>query len=430
MMNDELREKATKWAKRKFASNFKESELSDRSNEFPKFDYDEVEVGKVLGQGGFGIVYEVRGFHVDIANKPTVKGRSFRNLMAGNREPDKQVETGQVESRAFIAEHCIRNNGDSRYALKILSHHTVADPQLAFPGMLDMAIETRVLSDIEHPNIIKLRALAKCDAYNEKYFIVMDRLYDTLEHRIERKWRGRNRREHGVLRDRSGQKAKSLYEERITVAYELAHAVNYLHERRIIYRDIKPENIGFDIRDDVKLFDFGLAKELIPSIQVSPDTYKLTHRTGSPRYMAPEVANGDPYNEKCDCFSFAILLWEVLTCELPYAHKDMDYLENHVWTGPHERPPMQSDFHVPMKLLLTHSWGQDFHHRNSMKQNCEILRKECVRIRDGDESGLDHTRRRSTFVFRATNGQPPARSKRNLVKTNAMNRTTRLFDSE
>jgi len=428
-MDEKIRQKAEAWARKKYDKIFKESQIEEHQDEFPKFDYEEVECGKILGKGGFGTVYEVRAFNTDGIHhhkhgRGLLKARSRRNSISG-KEPDAQAEDGQTESRAFIAEHCIRNNGDARYALKILSHDTVEDMRLVFPGMVDMAIETRVLADIEHPNIVKLRALAKCEPYSDKYFIVMDRLYDTLENRIEKKWKGRNRREHGVLRDRSGEKSKALYEERLAVSYELAHAFEYLHDRKIVYRDIKPENIGFDIRDDVKLFDFGLAKELTPSLKLGNNTYKLTKMTGSPRYMAPEIAVGKPYNETCDCFSFAILLWEILTCEVPYSHENMEYLEQKVWTGPHERPPMHDDFHTPMKLLLTHSWGKDFHKRNSMHQNAEILRKELVRVRDGDESGLDQTRRRSTFVFRGSGASQSRRS----IKIHDMNKTLRQLES-
>lgn len=58
----------------------------------------------------------------------------------------------------------------------------------------------------------------------------------------------------------------------------------------IIYRDLKPDNIGFDVRGDVKIFDFGLAKELPTSEKLADGTYNLTADTGSMRYMAPEGA--------------------------------------------------------------------------------------------------------------------------------------------
>ena len=58
----------------------------------------------------------------------------------------------------------------------------------------------------------------------------------------------------------------------------------------IIYRDIKPNNIGFDVRGDLKLFDFGLSRELRDIDKTEGGMYKLTGCTGSRRYMAPEVA--------------------------------------------------------------------------------------------------------------------------------------------
>lgn len=74
----------------------------------------------------------------------------------------------------------------------------------------------------------------------------------------------------------------------------------------VIYRDLKPSNIGFDVRDDAKLFDFGLAIEFQPEA-VENGNYKLTGMTGTMRYMAPEVALSHSYTEKADVFSFGIM---------------------------------------------------------------------------------------------------------------------------
>ena len=76
-----------------------------------------------------------------------------------------------MESRKFIADHCIRKGGDARYALKILSTEVVADPGTFIQGSIDMAVETRMLSDIEHPNIIKMRAKGAVSPYEVDYFI-------------------------------------------------------------------------------------------------------------------------------------------------------------------------------------------------------------------------------------------------------------------
>jgi len=337
---------------------------------------------------------------------------------------------GGVESKLFIAKHCLRNkNQDARYAIKKLSSDVVSEPERFVQGLIDVAIETRFLGHLSHPNIIRLRAVADCDPCHKDYFIVLDRLYDTLEDRVK-KWLSRRNRCTGLAKitDRSGAKASQLYEERIVAAYDLASAIEHLHSAGIVYRDLKPENIGFDIvrtsarsddiflidvspfvfflhaqlqRDDVKLFDFGLAKELREKDR-SDDSpfYNLTPCTGSLRYMAPEVANEEPYGKGCDVYSFSILLWEMMSLKHPYELYTPKTLREKVYNGSHSRPRIEKSWPSPVKLLLKRGWSQDPSARNTMAQIVSILRKECVRARDGDESGLEHNQRRSTFVFR------------------------------
>ena len=102
-----------------------------------------------------------------------------------------------------------------------------------------MAIEARLLCSVaHHPNIIKLRAIANKDLLEQGFFIVMDRLYDTLEKRLQT-WQIRLQRTSGLagrLTDRKGVKGAMLYEERIAAAFDLSAALVHLHERHIIYR--------------------------------------------------------------------------------------------------------------------------------------------------------------------------------------------------
>ena len=316
------------------------------------------------------------------------------------------------------------------------------------------------MSDIEHPNIVKVRAMARCDPFDAHYFLLMDRLYDTLERRIQKVWLPKSKKQKGFLGknvfDRKGEKKDALFEERIVYAYDLAAAINYLHQRKILYRDLKPENIGFDCRDDIKLFDFGLAKELRDEYKVDGGLYKLTADTGSPRYMAPgtnrfgfwmlmmdtcviwsahpfasifgsipvrtsnfngaEVALGKPYNGTCDTYSFCLLFWQMLALATPYEVYTVKKLKERVWSTMEKRPQIDEAWSAKIKLLLKRGWANDISSRFEMAQVEEILKNECIRIRNGDSAGLEHQKRRSTFVFRGNDERQMAARLASLKK--------------
>jgi len=151
----------------------------------------------------------------------------------------------------------------------------------------------------------------------------------------------------------------------------------------------KPDNIGFDIRDDVKLFDFGLAKELHHDERMEDGLYKLTGYTGSLRYMSPEVFNEKPYNETADVFSFGILLWYMVTLETPFKlytpsmHKDRVIEKGY-------RPKINPKWRKSFTKLISSCWHVEISQRPSFQDICDQLRME-IRYEQGEEEqdGLD-----------------------------------------
>jgi serine/threonine protein kinase len=247
---DRLKTAGKTFAEKSVENAFVGSAIQNKSSEFPHFTKEELKLGKKLGSGAFGSVFEVKGF--DATGKPKISSslRRMSKITKGTLnyknsdliDDDPEVEAGEIQYREFIAEHCIRGNGDCRYAVKLLKPDILDDPAMFIKGMVDMATETRVLSDTEHPNIIKLRALASISPFNEDYFLVLDRLYDTMKARLT-SWEKRQSRLNGVggkLFDRSGEKRKDLMEEIVVAGYDLSDAFGYLHQKKIVYRDIKP----------------------------------------------------------------------------------------------------------------------------------------------------------------------------------------------
>lgn len=212
-----------------------------------------------------------------------------------------------LQNKKFITDRHLRN-GKARYAIKKVTDGCFqkGDPQFFVSSTIDLAMEVKFLAVLRHTHIIKMRALADVPHTSGEFFILMDCLTGTLEDRIEKIWKPE-----GGKRMVRKEVKNELMCDRVAVAFDICSALEFLHEKKIIYRDLKPENLGFDVRDDIKLFDFGLSAELNDDMIVPgsrPATYNLTGETGSFRYMAPEVANSQPYNTTADVFAVSILL--------------------------------------------------------------------------------------------------------------------------
>jgi serine/threonine protein kinase len=228
------------------------------------------------------------------------QGLSNRSLFQQCRQQNKTLKKSQSSmdsSRQFIADHCHRakegepSRSNARYALKQLKRKIKDDPHTMMQGIADMATETRVLSSLtEHPNLIKLRGIARGSGmpFQCDYFILLDRLYDTLSIRLQR-WMHMEKQLGGVkgmLWDPKGIQRKQLWNDRVSFAFDLSSALAYLHSRHVMHRDLKPDNIGFDIRGDIKIFDFGLAKELPTVNNGGRNKFHFTAMCGSPRYVS------------------------------------------------------------------------------------------------------------------------------------------------
>ncbi|XP_073105337.1 serine/threonine-protein kinase 52-like [Elaeis guineensis] len=98
----------------------------------------------------------------------------------------------------------------------------------------------------------------------------------------------------------------------VQLALDLARGLSYLHSKKIVHRDVKTENMLLDRTRTVKIADFGVARV------EAQNPNDMTGETGTLGYMAPEVLNGNPYNRKCDVYSFGICLWEIYCCDMPY----------------------------------------------------------------------------------------------------------------
>lgn len=174
-----------------------------------------------------------------------------------------------------------------KVAVKVLSANYAGDRNF----VARFKSEAQVLTKLNHPNVVDIYDWGK---FNSSYYIVMEYIEGiSLKELIEKK---------GSLDPDIAAK----------YAIQICNALGVAHDNNLIHRDIKPQNILISSGNNIKVTDFGIAKSL------NTDITKTLNIVGTAHYISPEQARGDVLDNRTDIYSLGIVIYEMLTGDLPF----------------------------------------------------------------------------------------------------------------
>ena len=214
------------------------------------------------------------------------------------------VFRGRWQSRGFDVAlkkvNCTPDASDAKIMMELGSHPNI----IAFYGFA-----------YDHPQTTIVTALARKGS-----------LYDLLHKRKE----------------------KPIEQQSLAWAKQIAYGLAYMHEHDLVHRDLKSSNILFSDNMVAQICDFGVSRFLKETV--------ATSIAGTPRWMAPEVAENKPISKKCDVFSFSLIVWEMMECKIPYHNAASDILASlAIISG--ERPPISAQWPAYLSSLTQACWS-------------------------------------------------------------------------
>ncbi|XP_049819571.1 serine/threonine-protein kinase MARK2-like isoform X5 [Aethina tumida] len=283
------------------------------------------------------------GQEKQLVRKPPTTKLNNRKSAKSNDSTVESTRSSSTRNRPRVGEEptigkykLLKTIGKGNFAKVKLAKHVPTGKEVAIkiidktqltPGSLQKLFrEVRIMKMLDHPNIVKLFQVIETE---KTLYLVMEyasggEVFDYLVL-------------HGRMREKE---ARAKFR-------QIVSAVQYCHQKRIIHRDLKAENLLLDSEMNIKIADFGFSNEFTPG-------HKLDTFCGSPPYAAPELFQGKKYDgPEVDVWSLGVILYTLVSGSLPFDGSTLRELRERVLRGKYRIPfYMSTDCENLLKKFL------------------------------------------------------------------------------
>ncbi len=186
----------------------------------------------------------------------------------------------------------VQESLDREVALKVMAPALAATPEFAERFLR----EGKLTAKLQHPNIVTIHDIG---VHNGLFYLSAEFI------------------PRGTLKERIAERGLSVGEA-LNVLGDIAHGLDYAHEKGVVHRDVKPGNVLFRKDGRAVLADFGIAK----AMDGGTSSTMAGMSVGTPDYMSPEQARGEAVDGRSDLYSLGVMLYEMLTGRPPYEAPD------------------------------------------------------------------------------------------------------------
>jgi serine/threonine protein kinase/class 3 adenylate cyclase len=300
---------------------------------------------------------------------PSPEGSRDERSSAGPSEKERYERVRPLGSGGMAEVYLAHDNLlDRDVALKVLRKQYADDEQ--FVERFER--EAMNAAKLSHPNIVAIHDRGR--TADGSYYIVMEHVPGgTLKERIQR--------EEDPLPAPAA----------IDFTRQIAQALGVAHRRGVIHRDIKPQNVLLTEWGEAKVADFGIARAASSSTMTRTGLVM-----GTAHYLSPEQALGEPTDPKSDLYSLGVVLYEMLTGQVPHdAETPMGIAMKHV--SGHMRPPKEINPGIPEELnaVVVRLLARNLEERY---QSAAELVEDFERMQRGEPPGFLATLQRATVI--------------------------------